>query len=321
MNLPPALLVSGTDAHRRRLFVRDFLTKCVANGYSIQPVDGADRGALQSLFSTVGILFPNPTVAVVTRPEKIDPSEVGSHLQESNPLLTLLLVSEADKPSGGILDGFPPSQTKTFSLPPFYKLDEYAAEYARTVSKSLGVDLPDALSRAMVKRVGNDLGVISYEAEKAARLARSLGVSVLEPAHIKGTIASLSELDGGAAVEALGMKNAKSLSDELSRYKSSKKGDPTIEFCGRSLTPSVFRWLQAATLHSRGWSVPAAAGRVGASPWYWENKILPVARVWGVGGCRDLLSVISRSQIAVFEGSVRPWGILESGLLRLIDQP
>lgn len=320
MKLPPALLVSGTDAHRRRVFVRDFLSKCAANGYAIQPVDGADRGALQSLFSTVGVLFPNPTVAVISRPEKVHPADVGDHLRETDPLLTLLLLSEEDKPLGGILDGFPASQTKTFALPPFYKLDEYAADFARECAMERGVDLPDALARAMVKRVGNDLGVISYETEKASRLALALGVRVLEPAHLKGTLAPLTELDGTAVVEALGTRNSKILADELARYKNSKKGDPTIELCGRTLTPAVFRWLQAASLHARGWSITAAAGRVGTSPWYWENKVLPVARTWGVEGCRGILSVIARAQSAVFEGCVRPWVILEAGLLRLVQR-
>lgn len=320
MKLPPALLVAGSDAHRRRVFLRDFLSKCSANGYAIQPMDGADRGALQNLLSTVGVLFPNPTVALISRPEKVHPQDVGDHFRDPDPLLTLLLVSEEDKPAGGVLDGFPPAHTKTFSLPPFYKLDEYAADFARECAKSRGVDLPDALARAMVKRVGNDLGVISYEAEKASRLALALGVKVLEPVHLKGTLAPLTELDGSTVVEALGTRNARILADDLARYKNSKKGDPTIELCGRTLTPAVFRWLQAATLHARGWSITAAAGRVGASPWYWENKILPAARAWGVEGCRGILSVVARSQSAVFEGYVRPWVILESGLLRLVQR-
>lgn len=317
MKLPPALLVAGTDAHRRRVFVRDFTAKCVASGYTVQPVEGADRGALQSIVGTVGVLFPNPTLVVVTRPEKVHSDDVGDHLRDPNPLLTLLLLSEEDKPSGGILDGFPAAQTKTFTLPPFYKLDEYAADYAQGCAKARGVDLPDALARAMVRRVGNDLGVVSFEVEKAVRLATALGVKVLEPSHLKGTLAPLTELDGSTVADALGTRNARLLADELARYKASKKGDPTIELCGRTITPTVFRWLQAATLHARGWSIPAAAGRVGASPWYWENKVLPVARTWGVDGCREIITVVSRAQGAVFDGTISPWSILESGLLRL----
>jgi len=314
---PPALLVAGTDGHRRRVFVRDFISRFSRDGYLIHPLDGSDRDALQGIISSVGVLFSNPTLVVITRPEKVAPEDVADHFRDPSPHLLLLLVSEEDKPSGGILDGFPAANTKMFSLPPFYKLDEHAADYARELCRARGVTLPDLLARALVKKVGNDLGVVSFEIDKALHLAKALGVTTMEPVHIKASMAALTELDGSTLVDALGTRNRRLISDELLRYKKSKKGDPTIEVCGKSLTPAVLRWLQACYLHGKGVSPASAAGRVGSSPWYWEHKVLPSARDWGVDGCRDLLGVISKSQEAVFSGSLNPWGILESGVLRL----
>ena len=317
MKNPAALLVAGTDEHRRRVFIREFISKFSKDGYLIHPLDGTDRNGLQGVLSSVGVLFSNHTLVVITHPEKVAPEDVADHLQDPSPYLLLLLVSEDDKPSGGILDGFPAANTKLFSLPPFYKMDEHAADYARELCKSQGVSLPEPLARALVKKVGNDLGVVSFEIDKALHLARALGVKALEPVHIKATMAPLSELDGGPLVDALGTRNRRAISDELARYKKSKKGDPTIEVCGRSLTPSVLRWLQASYLHGKSVSPASAAGRVGSSPWYWEHRVLPCARNWGVDGCRELLGVIAKSQEAVFSGAINPWGILESGVLRL----
>ena len=318
---PPALLVGGTDAHRRRVFIREFIAKCSREGFTSHPLDGGDRGGMQNFMATVGVLFPIPTLLVVSNPEKITPEDVQGHLQSPISSLVLLLVSEQDKPSGGILDGFPANHTKLFNLPPFYKLDEYAAEYARELAKSRGVSLPDGLARAMVKLVGNDLGVVSFEVDKVVRLASALGVTMVEAGHLKATLAPLSEMDGTSLVDALGARNIRTISDELSRYKRSKKGDPTIEVCGRVLTPAVLRWFQAAYYHSHGVTPAGAAGRVGSSPWYWEHRVLPCARNWGVDGCRTLLGVIATAQESVFSGAVSPWGILESGLLRATQAP
>lgn len=317
MKLPAALLVAGSDGHRRRAFVRDFINKCIGAGYTPHPLDGADRGGLQTLISTVGVLFPNPTLAVIQRPEKVAVDDVSEHLSSPNPHLVLLFVSEQDKPSGGALDGFPSANTKTFSLPPFYKQDEHAAAYARESARSHGVDISERLSRALVRAVGNDLGVVSYEVSKAVTLVRALGVKVVEPSHLRATLAPLMELDGGNVMEALSTRSARAISDELARYRNSKKGDPTIELCGRTLTPAVLRWMQAVTMQMNGVSAASAAARVGSNPWYWENKVLPAARTWGVDGCRSLLAVIAHAQTAVFEGAIRPWIFLESGILRL----
>jgi len=239
-------------------------------------------------------------------------------MKDPNPSLVLLLVSDSDKPGGWLAD-VPQAQTKMFTLPPFYKLDGHAADYAVSLTKKLGLTLSESLAQAMVRKVGNDLGVVSFEVSKVAMLARALGVTTIEPEQLRGTLASLSELDGSLVVEALGARSARFLSDELSRYKGSKKGDPTIELCGRSLTPTVLRWLQAAYFHSKGVAPAGAAGRVGSSPWYWEHKVLPSARNWGVDGCRDLLRVIARAQCAVFEGAISPWASLEANLVRLAN--
>lgn len=317
MKQPPALLVAGSDDHRRRVFLRNLTAKFVMDGYTIRPCDGSDRADLQAIMASIGVLFENNTLVVITHPEKVVPEDVADHLQDPITCLLLLLVSEEDKPSGGILDGFPAAHTKLFPLPPFYKMDEHAADYARELCKAEGVDLPEVLARALVKKVGNDLGIVSFEVDKAVRLTKRLGVKVLEPAHLKGTIASLTEQDGGTLVDALGTRNRRHISEELLRYKKSKRGDPTIEVCGRSLTPAVLRWLQASYLQGKGVSPAAAAGRVGASPWYWEHRVLPCARNWGVPGCRELLEVVGNAQESVFSGAVNPWGILESGVLRL----
>ena len=315
-HLPGALLVAGSDDHRRRVFVRDLVNRCLREGYVHHPLDGTDREGLQGLLSTVGVLFSIPTLAVVSRPEKIVPGDVAEHLRTPNPSLVLLLVTDSDKPSGGILDGFPAAHTKLFPLPPFYKLDDHAAEYAVGLAKSRGIVLPDKMSRALVKLVGNDLGVVSFEVDKLVRLASARSRSTVELSDLRESLAALSESDGSSVADALGTRSRKTIADELSRYKATKKGDPTVELCGRVLTPTVFRWMQAAYLHGKGVSPAGAAGRVGSSPWYWENKVLPCAKVWGLQGCRHLLSAIATAQSAVFSGAVSPWNCLESGLLR-----
>lgn len=316
MKLPGMLLVGGTDVHRRRVFVRDLVTRCERQGYTTQTLVGTDRSGLQALVGSVGVLFPNPTLAIVTTPEKMSLEDMADHIREPNPSLVFLLLSEADKPAGAVIEKVPATHTKLFSLPPFYKLDEHASEYAVGLAKARGVVLPEKLARGLVRLVGNDLGVVSFEVDKLVRLVKPLSVTVIEPSHLRGSIASLSEMDGSSVVEALGTRTRKSIADELSRYKSVKKGDPTIELCGRVLTPTVLRWLQAAYLHEKGSTPSAAAGRVGSSPWYWEHKVLPSARAWGLVGCRHLLSAIAHAQSAVFAGALSPWNLLESGLLR-----
>lgn len=318
MSEPPLLLVSGGDEYRKRRFIRGLVTKKQQDGWTVYPLVGTAHGELDQVLSTTGVLFPGNALCVVTTPEKLPLNIVKAHSLDTDPCVVLLLVYDTDKPSGPIADLVPKTATKSFTLPAFYKLEDSAVEFAREEAKSRGVSLEHTLALALVKKVGTDYGFLAFEVEKAARLATAQGVKTLGPEIFKGTIAPLSEADGSGILDALGVGNKARLATELSRYKASKGGDPTVELCGRVLTPTALRWFQAAHMSANGVSPQGAAGRLGANPWYWEHKVLPPARALGVVGCKNLLSVISKSQTAVFSGWVNPWGVLESGLLGVL---
>ena len=311
---PPLLLVAGADEHRRRRFVRGVSTKKQTEGWTVYPMGGEEHTVLDTVLSTTGVLFPGKALCVVHNPEKLPLPLVKSHAADSDPSVVLLLVYETDKPSGPLADLVPKASCKVFPLPPFYKLDEYAADYVRE-ARSKGFVIGSDLAGALVRKVGNDLGVLTFEVAKACLLAKAKGGKDITPEILRDTVAPLSEVDGSSVLEALGSANPKRLAVELSRYKISKGGDPTVELCGRVLTPMVLRWLQAAHMFECGVSASAAAGRTGSNPWYWENKVLPPARAHGVVGCKKMLGAIAKAQTAVFSGHVSPWVTLEAGLL------
>jgi len=224
-----------------------------------------------------------------------------------------LLVCEADKLPPP-LDAVPKKLVRSFPLPAFYKLEEHASGFCVEEAKSRGKSLDPSLASALVRKVGTDLGILSFEIQKASLYAADS--EKILPEHLRVTIAALVETDGSAISEALAAMNAKALLSEMDRFRKSKGADPTIELCGRVLSPTILRWLQAAHLHASGLSPSAAAGSVGSNPWFWEKIVLPAALRWKVAGCSRLLQVIASAQEATFRGSVSPWNLLESGLIR-----
>jgi DNA polymerase III delta subunit len=206
---------------------------------------------------------------------------------------------------------------KVFVLPPFYKREEYAASFVQEEAKSRGTSIEPSIALSLVRRVGTDLGMLSFEVQKVSLLVGA-GVAITAT-HLKETIAPLAEIDGSAILDALGMKNMKRLIAEMRKYQVSRGGDPTIELCGRTLTPALTRWLQAAHLAEAGMSAAAAAGSVGANPWYWEHKILPYAMRWRIAGCARLLGIVAKAQTLVFRGGVAPFAYLEASFLALFQ--
>ena len=311
----PLFFVGGTDDHRRRRFVHGLVTQKRNAGWTVYPLDGGDVSSLEGVLGAAGVLFGGNTLCVVENPEKLPLTLLKSYVEDPDPTVVIVLVSDSDKISAGLSEFVPKSCTKVFSLPAFYKMESHALEYIKGEVKSSGCTLEDNIALALVRKVGTDLGMLTFEIQKAVALAASMGTQVLTSDIVKGSLAPLSETDGSGVLEALANKNAKRIALEMTRFMGARGGDPTIELCGRVLSPAFLRWLQAAYMHENGVSVTAAAGRVGANPWYWENKVLVPAMNWGVGGVRILLSVVARSQTMVFNGGLQPWIVLESGLL------
>lgn len=320
--LPPALLVAGSDGHRRRQFVRQVTRHFVAAGGSLMPLEGGNREDLARIQDSVGVLYVGATMVVVSEPEKLKLEDLADHLAgRGSPELTFLLVYPEDKPAGEVAAAIPPGHRKVFGLPPSYKLEEHATEFALQEARAAGLGCPAALAGALVRRVGTDLGVVHFEMEKAFRLMRARGDTLMTPEIVRETVAPLVEMDGTLVVEALARRDRHRVAEELHRYYQSKKGEPTVELCGRTLTPTFLRWFQAAHLAQSGLSPAVAAGRLGVNPWYWEHKVLPPALAWGRAGTVELLSVVARAQEAVFAGMVSPWRLLGAGLLRLLPPP
>lgn len=314
---PGVLIVSGGDDYRRRRFVRTFTARKASEGWVVYPLLGTDSESLGAILSSTGVLFSAPALCVVTNPEKLPLELLKARVAEGGDTVVLLLEFEGEKPPAAIAALVPKTATKTFALPAFYKMEEYATEFVREEFKGLKVSIDPGLALALVRKVGTDLGMLSFEVSKAATLCHAQGVTAVTPEIIKDSMAPLSELDGSGLIEALGSGNLKRIAVEFSRYRTSKGGDPTIELCGRVLTPTVLRWFQAAHMDASGVSSTAAAGRMGANPWFWENKVLPTARSLGADRCRKMLSVIAAAQTAVFTGAVFPWGVLEAGMFQI----
>lgn len=306
-----AFLVHGSDSYRREKFVRLLSTRKRQEGWSILEADGTDRGLIEKAVSSASMMGGNILVVIKT-PEKMEPA-LFDYCDETT---CFVLVSEFDKVPPA-LESVPASNRKSFQSPPFYKMEEWAADAVVGFARSRKCHIDGKMAMALVRKVGVDLGILDWEVDKAVRLARTRGLVELGADIIRDSMSPISSSDGSRLLDHLAEKNTVGVVKELELYRLSHEED-TIKICGKVLTPHIMRWLQAAHLDSIGMSPDVAAGRVGMNPWYWGNKVLPAARNWGVSGCGMILGVVARGQEAVFNGSVNPWIVLESGIIRLL---
>jgi DNA polymerase III delta subunit len=284
-------------------------------GWAVIDVDGTQPGVLEDL------LTPNPfatatqkTLAVVRTPNKAPLALLEQHNAAPAGDITILLHIDGNLDSRTKFGKFVKDlgdRHKAFALPDDWKAPEVAISFLTQEMIRLGRSMPRDLAAAVVERVGTNLGMLAFEALKYSMVTQD---KVITPAHVKGLVASIAEAEILPLMDALQVRNRHAFLQTAGRLEASSKADPTMRVC-RFLAPTAIRWLQAAHLGS----MPPrdAASAIGISPWLYENKVLPAARLWGTGDTKRLIGALAASERAVFSGALAPWTLFTARLAAL----
>lgn len=315
--VPPVLIISGGQELLRRRFLRKMTTTKEKEGYRLDRIDGSDRVALGDVLGG-GFLVSEKVLAVVDNPGKADLALLQEHAKEKDPQTVLLLYLTGD-PDGRTKFGKWANKEmddnhKRFPLPKTWDAPKVAAQFVVKEALSHGMMMPDDLSRALVQRVGSDLGMLVFEVQKICLLGSAAQVKTLGAEQIKGAMAPIAEASVFPISDALAIRNKTRLVKALMRVRATSKYDPTMQV-SRFLGASVHLWIRAVYLDS----LPprAAAEELGLNAWYFETKVLPSAKRWGKVGTVRLASALAASERAVLSGAVSPWNVLSARLLAL----
>lgn len=310
------LLVSGSQALLRHRLVHQLVQANEAAGVRIDHVDGELPGTVGQAMSG-SMFFVGKSLAVVSSPHKGDLDLYREHRKAKNPSTVLLLHYEGD-PKGNTKFGkfakeLGAKAHQQFAAPDKWKAADQAADFVvREAKEQHGKKIEERLARALVQRAGSNFGVLVFELRKMAILASAAGSDTIEAEHVKQGMAELVEVDIGLLLDAFRTRNKKALTNTLHRIRQRAPRDPTMMVC-RLVGAEAQKWLQAASL--KHMPPKAAAAELGLNAWYFEKKILPVAKRWGVPDLVSLISALAAGERGVLDGHNSPWIGLCCGLL------
>lgn len=313
---PPLLVVSGGQDLLRRRFLLGVMATQRAAGWKVVEVDALIPGAFQEALQGDPFGDAVPTLVVVSNPEKIPLELLERHAALSDYTTTLMLHLDGE-PDGRTKFGKAVKGTwgpvhKSFPLPTDWQAPKVAVDFVQAEMSRLGFTIPVSLATILVERAGADLGVLAFEVEKIAILAKLDGVTTIDPKHIKGGMAPIAEASVFPISEALAAKQPKKLMKALTALRRTSRDDPTMRV-SRLLAASVMKWLQASYLTEL--PAKAAAEELKVHPWVYETKVLPALQRWGRPGTIQLVSDLAAAERAVLSGARDPWVVLTTRLL------
>lgn len=317
-NPAPVVVIGGTEAFLVGREVRNAVLVTERSGRLVvwADSDGEVNDAL-----TVADTFGEAALIVVNG-GKVS-VETLEHLKENQPAKTGLLIridgrlDEKKFPElGAVHKGFQVSHTA-----PTKKKDKrnLAVRFAKAEAGSLlgKGSLGSDLAEALVKAVGDDLGVISFEIAKVAALARSEESDVITVTHLRALVRPSSDIDLQPLREAMMSRSRPLVAAALDRIRRTNSADPTrLMLYGRG-SPSdlALKWLRAAVLLESGATSIEIAARTGTPEWAVKRDVIPAAKRWGASALRDLVKRLSRADRGLLLGDPSAWISCETALL------
>lgn len=177
--------------------------------------------------------------------------------------------------------------------------------------------LPERLAEALVGAAGHDLGVVSFEIQKMAALARSRGEDSITLDMVKDLLRASSEIDMGPLRDALRARNPKRMAAELSRVRRRAPEDPVMLMLRARGGPAdlAVAWLQVSLLLEKKKPLSEISSRLGIPTWSLERDHVVAAKAWTIPALRKLIGDLAWVDSRTLKGAPAPWAAFEGALL------
>ncbi len=318
-NPPPVLLISGSDDFYLRREVRKAITAANMTGRQVTYLD-ASQGEVEDFMSSM-LFLSEPTMAIVEKPDKLDPEFLAAHAKNKKSPVTLVLVYPKDftlkSDFGKLVKPVPKKYRLAFKKPAPYKMEEVATEFVKAEAERHGKKMSGRLASSLVGKAGTDLGILAYEVLKAVMYANALGQEELLPNIVKETVSSVGGANLPNLMAALGVGSEKAVARCMVQIRESSSADPTIQvvtWVGNQATT----WLHISDLLKRGADEAELASRVGVHPYVLKKEHMGPAQKWGSARLVKLIRSMAKIDREVRTGHIVPWVSLEVALLEAV---
>lgn len=302
-------VIYGSSSDWIYLRVSEVQAEYRAKGYEIRVLDGktATEGEILTAFEA-GLFDTEPVLVVIHNPTKL--KKLSNLLDGSS--YDVLVVQDNDRLPKALE---PYSQLRLDQ--PKYDNEKrtWASKFLKDYLDKRGYKISDNLSSAVVKRVGVDLGVLRWEAEKyMVSLADKKEVT---PDVVSGCISELSAVDGTDLVDTIASGDMKAFLKICTRIEKTSPSDQTMAVCNGLLLYNLIQWVEVGVRLAAKQTPTQIAEDLGKNPWFVENILAPRVKALGLLKIRKLLRHLYECEDGVRLGMREPWVKFKTGVVKV----
>lgn len=274
-----------------------------AEGYEIREAENKEEidSAIQ-----VGLFDTNPLLVIIHNANKLPKADLERILVASESFELVLI----DKGTAKLKATHPQLKTETIDEPK--KLEEWCTQFIQDHLKTdYGITIEPNLAKAIISRIGTDLGHIVFECYKYSFLAKD---GKLEPKAIASVLAQINDVEGTKLIDAIKRLSPKDFL-KVANQMEKNKDDPTMGFLAGIYTYSVSLWLEVGLLLAKGVSPKDMSNYIKMNPWYVENILVPEVKNIGLDKIKKFVKIGSESEYGVLTGQRDVWNCLKTRII------
>ena len=303
------MVLYGSSKQWIELTARDITLEYRANGYDVREVD-AKTDDLTTAFES-GLFDTDPIFVVLTNPTKN--KKLDQHLKSRGASEVLIVHTNDRLPKA--LEGY---LNRKLDEPQYEdQKKEWASEWVHKYAEKYAKKIDPVLCRAVVNRVGIDLGALRWEVVKYVHAVGE--EDQITPNIVVNLISDLTEASFIDLSNAIMERNHKAFIKICEKIERSSKADQTMAVCNGILLSNCINLLEVGLRVEAKRSLDHIAQDLGKNPYAIKNFIAPkIYSFGGVQNLRRLLNVLYECENNVVSGGRDSWLKFKVGVLGIL---
>jgi len=303
------MVLYGSSKQWIELTARDITLEYRANGYDVREVD-AKTDDLTTAFES-GLFDTDPIFVVLTNPTK--DKKLDQHLKARGASEVLVIHTNDRLPKA--LQGY---QTRKLDEPQYEdQKKEWASDWLHKYAEKYAKKIDPVLCRAVVNRVGIDLGALRWEMVKYVHAVGE--EEQITPNIVVNLISDLTEASFIDLSNAIMERNHKAFIKVCEKIERSSKTDQTMAVCNGILLSNCINLLEVGLRVEAKMNLEQIASDLRKNPYAIKNFIAPkIYSFGGVHNLRRLLNVLYECENNVVSGGRDSWLKFKVGVLGIL---
>lgn len=323
-NPPPVVILSGDEDFLRQRELQEAVASADRTDRSVEWLENPTTDELSTTLSSSGVFFTEKTLIVVEGAQGLSASFVLEHHEKGSADCCVLIhepgAIKAKSVAAQIAKGLPERLVAKFKKPKPWEMEDHLARFLMREANSRKVKLGEPLARALVRNVGEDFGVLSFELEKLTLFVTAESRTDITVDDLKACVGASVQGSPKPLVSALAARDPKLLHRNLAYFKKTHLGQlstAVIQACV-FISRAAMTWLEVASYLKQGLSAEDISHQLEVHKFVVQKEHLPVARRWGEKKTIELLQNLGAVERAVKLGHSNPWIQLECLLLHVV---